>query len=218
MRILIIEDDPEIAEFLDAHLPEQGFASDSVATGEEGIALALRHTPDLIILDFNLPDMNGETAIARIRGVSPTVPILMLSVISGPDMKVRLLSAGADDYLEKPFSFEELVARMRALLRRPHDVVPDILRVGELSIDMQKRRAWHRSTLLILTAKEFSLLEYLMRHQGSIVSKEELIEHVWNATADPFSNAVETHLTNVRRKIGKEKIIRTVHGRGYVIG
>ncbi len=217
MRILIIEDDQEIAGFLGQHLPPQGFACDLAATGEEGVRLAQLHGYDLIALDLNLPDMDGEDVVTHLRESSPVVPILMLTVVGTSESKVRLLSAGADDYLEKPFVFEELVARMRALLRRSHAVIPDVLQAGDLKIDAQQRRAWYRSRLLPLTGKEFSLLEYLMRHQGSVVPKEELIEHVWSAAADPFSNSVETHLANVRKKIGKDKLIRTIHGRGYVI-
>ncbi len=218
MRTLIIEDDQEIAGFLDAHLPAHGFACDLADTGEEGTRLSRLHSYDLVILDLNLPDMNGEEVIRHIREESPTVPVLMLTVVGDPAMKVRLLSAGADDYLEKPFSFEELVARMRALLRRSHEVIPDLLYVGDLKVDAQQRLAWYRSRLLPLTRKEFALLEYLVRRHGSVIPKEELIEHVWNAKADLFSNAVETHLANVRKKIGKGQLIRTVHGRGYVIG
>lgn len=218
MRVLIIEDDQDMLTFLRAHLPPRGFVVDAAETGVEGLRLARVNAYDLVLLDLNLPDMRGEEVVEALQQAAAVPPILMLTVVGDADSKVRLLSIGADDYLAKPFSFDELVARMHALLRRPRDVTPNVLRVDDLTLDLSRQSLTRNGKLIPLTLKEFMLFSYLMRHQGRVVAKSTLIEHVWNDAADPFSNSLDTHMTNLRRKLGKPDPIRTVHGRGYVVG
>jgi DNA-binding response OmpR family regulator len=217
MRALLIEDDPELGEFLENHLPKQGFAVDRAAAGREGLRLAALHEYDIAILDFYLPDLTGEAVLVSLIRMLPCAPVLMLTVFAGASMKVRLLSLGADDYLEKPFSFDELVARMRALMRRSRDVIPNVLSTGDLRLNTQHRTVMAGGQRLELTPKEFGILEYLLQHQGQVVSKETLIEHIWNARSDPFSNAIQMHMANLRKKLLSYAVIRTVHGQGYVI-
>lgn len=217
MKVLVVEDDPDVREFLQAHLPERNFLVDTAETGAAGLNLLRSSEYDLLLLDLNLPDMTGESVIASVQESGHILPILMLTVIGDADSKVRLLGAGADDYLAKPFSFEELVARMHALLRRSRELTPNVLSVGDLALDTGKQVVTRDGAAVPLTSKEFNLFSHLMRHRGTIVSKGSLIEHAWNDHADPFSNSLDTHLANLRRKLGKPDPIRTVHGRGYVI-
>ncbi|MEA2701624.1 MAG: hypothetical protein QOE22_333 [Candidatus Parcubacteria bacterium] len=217
MRILIIEDDPEMLGFLRAHLPARGFVVDGAGTGADGLGLARTNEYDLLLLDLNLPDMPGEAVVAELQTDTRVPPILMLTVVGDADSKVRLLSAGADDYLAKPFSFEELVARMRALLRRPHELTHDVLSTGNLTLDTGRQVVTREGEPLALTRKEFMLLSYLMRHRGTVVPKSRLIEHAWDASSDSFSNALDTHMANLRKKLGEPDPIRTMHGRGYVV-
>lgn len=218
MRVLIIEDDEHMLAFLRAHLPPRGFVLDAAGTGAEGLRLARVNAYDLVLLDLNLPDMRGEEIVEAIQQGERVPPILMLSVVGDTESKVRLLSAGADDYLAKPFSFDELVARMHALLRRPHEVTSNVLCVDDLALDLSRQLLTRNGKPIPLTLKEFMLFTYLMRHQGTVVAKSTLIEHAWNERADPFSNSLDTHMANLRRKLGKPDPIRTVHGRGYVVG
>jgi len=217
MRVLLIEDDADMLDFLRAHLPKQGFVVDAATTGTEGIRLANTNEYDLVLLDLNLPDMRGEAVVEDIHKAERIPPILMLTVVGDSESKVRLLSAGADDYLAKPFSFEELIARMRALLRRSSGMAPDIATFGNLSFDGRKHIVTREGRVIPLTSKEFTLFAYLVHHRGEIVSKSSLIDHAWDGSADPFSNSLETHMTNLRKKLGESNPIRTVHGRGYII-
>lgn len=217
MRVLIVEDDPELAGFLKAHLPARGFVVDVAEDGASGVALVHGNEYDLVVLDLNLPDMPGEAVVREVQSGKHVPPILMLTVVGDAESKVRLLAAGADDYLVKPFSFDELVARMRALLRRPRERIPDVLSAGNLTLDADKQTVIRGAEPLALTMKEFTLLEFLLRQRGTIVPKSRLIEHAWDSSSDPFSNSLDTHMTNLRRKLGEPDLIRTVHGRGYVI-
>jgi DNA-binding response OmpR family regulator len=217
MRLLVIEDDQEILGFLRAHLPREGFAVDTADTGRAALALLAINEYDLVILDLNLPDMSGEEIVVYLQAGKHVPPTLMLTVISDLASKVRLFAAGADDYLEKPFSFDELVARIRALLRRGRESVLSVITIEDITIDTARRTARKRDTALLLTAKEFALLEYLLNKRGAIVSKSSLIEHLWDGSADPFSNAIDMHLMNLRKKLGTPGIIHTARGRGYVI-
>jgi len=205
-------------EMLEARIPRHGFVVDTAADGAAGIAQARMNAYDLVLLDLNLPDMPGEAVVKAMRAGDRTAPILMLSVVANADMKARLLNAGADDYLEKPFSFDELVARMRALLRRPHRVTPTTLTVGDLVFDTGTQAVTRAGRSIQLTRIELALLEYLLREAGSVVARDTLIEHVWNSSADPFSNSFDSHLYNLRKKLGEPPLINTVHGRGYQIG
>ena len=218
MRVLVIEDDPTMNDVLRSQISGAGFVVDTASDGEAGCTLARGNDYDLIVLDLNLPDMAGEEVLALIREKKHVPPVLMLSVVSTTETKVRLLNAGADDYLIKPFSSEELIARIRALLRRPPVSLDDTLVSEDLTVDMQRQMVFRSGKEISLTPKEFMLLAFLIRHKGSVVSKQTLIERVWDENANPFSNAIETHMGNVRKKLGVPEIIHTVRGRGYRIG
>lgn len=217
MKALVIDDDQDICGFLRAHLPARGFTVDIGHEGQTAISLARLNEYDLLVLDLNLPDMSGEEVIQALRQANIEIPILVFSVVANTESKVRLLNCGADDYLVKPFSFEELVARMNALLRRPTALTSDIMAVDDLEMDTKKQTVMRRGRMIELTRKEFAILECLLRRRGEVVSKGALIEHVWQSSANPFSDALDTHLTNLRKKLGEPELIHTVHGRGYRI-
>ena len=220
MRILIIEDDIHLQESLKARLEAESFIVDAAANGKNGSYSARTNEYDLIILDLTLPDAHGFEICGEIRSRGVTAPILILSSVTETESKVRLINSGADDYLTKPFSFNELLARIRALLRRPKAVMADILKIDDLVLDSARQKVIRDKSTIYLTRKEFSLLEYLLRHQGKVVSRGMIMEHVWNADSDPFSNTIEAHILNVRKKIdaaNKQKLIHTIPGRGYKI-
>lgn len=219
MRLLIIEDEPDLANTLAKSLRQQGYAVDLAVDGEEGWEMAEVNDYDLIVLDLNLPQMDGLEVCRRLRASHPHVLILMLTARSQPDERVIGLDAGADDYLVKPFHFGELGARVRALLRRDLRVREPILHCGDLKLDPAGRVAWQGNRRLELTRKEFSLLEYLLRHPNEVISQEELLEHVWDAQADPFTHTVRVHINSLRRKLADNpdcpRYIETVIGQGY---
>ncbi len=220
MRILVIEDDEDIQNVLKVSLEAETFSVDCAPDGETGSYMARTNEYDLIILDFMMPKKDGKTVCKEIRDAGKTMPIIMLTVRSTTEAKVELLNAGADDYLTKPFSFQELKARINALLRRPQQLQANTLEVGDLSIDTLRHKVVRAEKEIYLTRKEFSLLEYLLRHQGIVVSRGMIMEHVWDAEGDPFSNTIEAHILNLRKKIdtpSKKKLIHTVPGRGYTI-
>ncbi len=218
MRILVVEDDPEIGQFLKHNLEAHAFSVDWEMDGARGSYLARTNDYDLVILDFGLPNKDGGVICAELRASKKHAPIIMLTVQSAIDTKIQLLNAGADDYLTKPFSFGELLARVQAILRRPRDVKNEIFEMDDLVLDVQKQSVARGGNAIYLTRKEFQLLEYLMRNAGNVVSRGQILEHVWDAEADPFSNTIETHILNLRRKIDRPsgtKLIYTVPGRGY---
>lgn len=218
MRILIIEDNKEIIDFLKVSLETECFIVDTVEDGERGSFLARTNDYDLIILDNILPKKMGVQVCKEIRESGKIVPIIILSVKSETTTKVELLNAGADDYLIKPFSLEELLARMRALLRRPKQIESEILQIDNLTLDTRKHVVKRGKKEIYLTRKEFILLEYFMKNQGSVLSRGMIMEHVWDMNADPFSNTIESHILSLRRKVclnKKRKFIQTVPGRGY---
>lgn len=220
MKILVVEDDPEIRDSLKTSLEAESFAVDTASDGEAGSYLARTNDYDVIVLDLGLPKKDGTTVCTDIRSVGKTTPILMLSVQADTQQKIKLLNAGADDYMAKPFSFKELIARIRALLRRPSQLQSDILEVDDLIVDIARQKVSRSNKEIYLTRKEFSLLEYLMRFKGMVISRGMLMEHVWNAESDPFSNTIEAHILNLRKKIDtfkKRKLILTIPGRGYKI-
>ncbi len=220
MKILIIEDDPDISLFIKIGFETEGYVVDRSLDGEEGSYMARTNKYDVIILDNSLPIKNGLEVCDEIRGSGSTVPIIFLSVIGDVKRKIIALEKGADDYMTKPFSFEELKARVKALIRRPRKIENTIIKVGELSLDTEKQIAYRNKKTIYLTRKEYNLLEYLVRNHGMIVSRGMIMEHVWDASSDPLSNTIESHIVNLRKKvnIGNSKdIIKNIPGRGYII-
>ncbi|WP_081752660.1 response regulator transcription factor [Kallotenue papyrolyticum] len=219
MRLLIIEDEQDLAQTLARGLRRYGYAVDLAFDGCHGWELAEINDYDLVILDLNLPGLDGMDICRRLRTSQPHVLILMLTARCGLNERIAGLDLGADDYVTKPFHFAELSARIRALLRRDLRVREPLLQHGDLKLDPASCIAWQRNRSLDLTRKEFALLEYLMRHPGEVVSQEDLLEHVWNETANPFTNTVRVHINALRRKLGDDanapRYIETVVGRGY---
>ncbi|WP_052891157.1 response regulator transcription factor [Thermogemmatispora carboxidivorans] len=222
MRLLVIEDEPDIAHALAKGLRQRGYAVDVAYDGERGCMLAEVNDYDLVILDLNLPGLDGLEVCRRLRALRPALLILMLTARSKPDERVAGLELGADDYLVKPFYFAELVARIGALLRRDLRGREPLLCYADLKLDPVARVVWRGNQRLLLTGKEFGILEYLMRHQGEVVSQETLLEHVWDSQANPFTNTVRVHINSLRRKLGDvaeaPRYIETVVGQGYRLG
>ncbi|MDA3803144.1 MAG: response regulator transcription factor [Patescibacteria group bacterium] len=220
MKILSIEDEKEISLFLKTNLEHIGFSVDIAETAEGGLFLASTNEHDLILLDLNLPDKNGIEVCKSLRLSGNKVPILILSVNEGVNDKISLLEAGADDYLTKPYSITELSARIKAITRRPQTIKSEILSYKDLYLDSNKQIIKKGENIIYLTRKEFILLSYLLRNKGRVISRGEILEHVWDKEADIFSNTIETHILNLRRKINKddnESFIKTYSGRGYAI-
>ena len=220
MRVLIIEDEKDISSFLKKNLESECFAVDVAEDGESGSFAARTNEYDIIILDNLLPIKNGTEVCVEIRKAGKTVPILMLSVKSEISDKVHLLNLGADDYLIKPFSFNELLARMHALLRRPKQIQSEFLEVDDLHLDCRNHQVVRGNDPIYLSRKEFMLLQYLMKNRGNVLTRGMIMEHVWDMNADPFSNTIESHVLSLRKKIdppGKTKLIHTIPGRGYKI-
>ncbi len=221
MRILIIDDDKNILDFLKKALKAENFSVDTAEDGEKGIYLSNINNYDLIILDNSMPKKNGKSVCKEIRESGKTLPILILSVKTEIESKVDLLNSGADDYMTKPFSFEELKTRINALLRRPRNLIDNILKIDDLVLNTSDYSVLRNNKEIYLTKKEFSLLKYLMENKGRVLSKTTIMEHIWDMNADVFSNTVETHILKIRKKIDKgkkESIIKTITGRGYRIG
>jgi two-component system, OmpR family, response regulator len=220
MRILIIEDDLDIGDFLKSGLESELYSVDLISDGQQGTHLARRNDYDLLIIDYILPGQLGLDICKELRSVGKIMPIIMLTVKSEVSDKIEALNAGADDYLTKPFSFEELSARVRALLRRPVTFLGDVLEADGLTLDTAKNIVRRAGEELHLTSKEYQLLEYLLRNRGFVVTRGMLVEHVWDSSGDLFSNTIETHILNLRKKIekpGLHKLIHTIPGRGYKI-
>ena len=218
MRILLVEDDVAIAQSLKEGLEDEAYAVDVVYDGDEGYRTATADDYDVIILDVMLPEMNGYEVCRALRKDGNQTPILMLTARDAERDIVEGLDMGADDYLAKPFSFEVLLARLRALLRRPNEKLEEVLRVGDLTLDPSLKKVTRASEEISLTAKEYAVLEYLMRNAGKVLSKEQIISHVWDFDADVLPNNVELFVMFLRRKIDKpfgSKLIHTVPGFGY---
>jgi DNA-binding response OmpR family regulator len=222
MRLLVIEDEPDIASALEKGLRQAGFAVDIAFDGERGTELALIYDYDLLILDLNLPEIDGLEVFRRIRADCPSLLILMLTARSKPDERVTGLDLGADDYLVKPFYFAELIARIRALLRRDMRIHSALLQYKDVKLDPTARVVWQGNRRLELTSKEFGILEYLLHHQGEIVSQEALLEHVWDMQTNPLTNTVRVHINSLRRKLEDvaetPRYIETIIGQGYRLG
>ncbi len=218
MRILIIEDKVEILESLKQSLEEQCFVVDTAVDGNSGAELAYKNEYDFIILDNHLPKKTGMEICKEIRSLKKRVPILILSVEKNVLKKVEFLNSGADDYITKPFSFQELLARIRAIIRRPRHVLEDEYHLDDLIVNVSKHFIQRGKKQIHLTKKEFMILEHLMRNQGYVVSRNSLVEHVWDMHGDIFSNSIETHIMTLRKKIdtkSRKKLIHTISGRGY---
>jgi DNA-binding response OmpR family regulator len=214
MRLLVVEDERRLALSLAQGLRAEGFAVDVAYDGREGLYRAQEGVYDLAILDVNLPGMNGYNVCATLRAAGSNVPILMLTAKDGEYDEAEGLDTGADDYLTKPFSYMVLLARIRALLRRRGPGAAPVVRVGELIVDRGARRVLRAGKAVAVTAKEFALLEELLLRAGEVVSKREIIEHLWDMAYDGAPNIVEVHVSALRRKLGAE-VIETVRGAGY---
>ena len=221
MRILVVEDDKKIASFVKKGLEAAGFAVDHASDGEEGLHLALTESYDAAIIDLMLPKLDGLTLIENIRKDRINTPIIILSAKGSIDDRVRGLQTGSDDYLTKPFAFSELLARVQALIRRSTGTSePTTLSLADLTMDLLAREIYRGGKKIELQPREFSLLEYLMRNAGKVVSKTMIMEHVWDYHFDPQTNVVEARVSRLRDKIDKgfgDKLIHTVRGVGYVL-
>ena len=219
MRLLLVEDDARLADLVARSLREEGHAVDVVGDGEAAIVQAAVNPYDVIVLDIQLPRKSGLEACAEIRRRRIKVPILMLTSRDAVRDRVAGLDAGADDYLTKPFDLEELHARVRALLRRMPELAPQVITVGDLTVDLGAQRAERGGHTLALTTKEYVLLEYLARHAGRVIGRAELVEHVWDENHDPFTNAIEVYINRLRKKVdaGRPPLIHTRRGAGYML-
>ncbi len=218
MRILLVEDEPDVAQILAKGLREQSYAVDVEADGEAGLFQAQINDYDLIILDVMLPHKNGLEVCRELRAGGSPIPVLMLTARDDVKDRITGLDSGADDYLIKPFDFHELLARVRALLRRGRVLLPETIEVADLKIDTRSHQVSRASITIELTAKEYALLEYLARRADHVVSRTEIANHVWDENFDPFSNLIEVYIQRLRRKIDdphEVKLIRTLRGEGY---
>jgi heavy metal response regulator len=220
VKILYVEDEKKVANFVRKGLQEEGYAVALAHDGEEGLELARDGSIDLIILDIYLPRRDGLAVLRKLREEKIKTPVLLLTVRATIEDKVLGLDSGADDYLTKPFAFEELLARVRVLLRRRSDADSPVVRVADLALDPARRTVTRGERRIELTLKEFSLLEYLMMNAGRVVTRTMIIEHVWNYDFDSETNIVDVYVNYLRRKIdleGETKLIHTVRGVGYVV-
>lgn len=220
VRLLVVEDENKVASFIKKGLGEEGYAVDLAADGEAGLAMALERVHDLIILDIRLPKMDGLQVLRMLRQDKVTTPVLLLTVRATIEDKVLGLDAGADDYLTKPFAFQELVARVRALLRRRAEAEPAVLQVGDLSLDPARRTVVRGGVKIDLTAREFALLDYFMRNPGRVLTRTMIAEHVWDYSFDTSTNVIDVYVNYLRKKIDAErepKLLHTVRGVGYML-
>ena len=220
MRVLIAEDEKKIADFIKRGLKEEGYAADTAGTGTEALTLAEENPYDLLLLDVMLPGLDGVAVCSRLRAAGFAAPILMLTAKDRVEDKVKGLDAGANDYLTKPFAFEELLARVRALLRDKPAAASTLLKAGGVELDLAAHRASLSGKALDLSAKEFSLLEYLVRNKDRIVTRTMIAEHVWDINFDTGTNVIDVYINYLRRKLEKspsKKLIHTVRGKGYLL-
>jgi two-component system, OmpR family, response regulator len=218
VRVLVVEDELRMAALLKRGLQEDGYVVDIAATGTDAVWQAGEFDYDVVLLDLMLPGLDGVEVCRQLRQIGRWVPVLMLSARDGVDDRVRGLDAGADDYLAKPFSFAELSARVRALIRRGAIERPTELRVADLRLDPATRQAWRGDTELELSGKEFALLELFLRHPGEVLTRTRILEHVWDFAYDGSSNVVDAYVSRVRDAVDKpfdEPLIETVRGVGY---
>ena len=220
MRLLVVEDEHKVASFIKQGLTEEGYAVDVADDGETGLAMALDRVHDLIILDIALPKRDGVRVLQAMRQDGVQTPVLLLTVRANIEDKVLGLDAGADDYLTKPFAFQELVARIRALLRRRADAELPVLRVADLVLDPARRTVVRNDAPIDLTPREFSLLDYFMRNPGRVLTRTMIAEHVWDYSFDTTTNVIDVYVNYLRKKIDSDhtpKLLHTVRGVGYVL-
>ncbi len=220
MKILVVEDDRTVGQYVKRGLEEQRYHADLVADGMEGLRLASGGRYDLIVLDLRLPEMNGLEVLRTLRDRGNTTPVLVLTAQDAVDFKVQALRSGADDYVTKPFAFEELLARVEALGRRPKEIRAPALRVGDLELDMESREVKRANERIDLTPKEYTVLEYLMRHAGRVMSRTLITEYAWDYHFDPGTNIVDVVINRLRKKVDSghaQKLVHTVRGVGYVV-
>lgn len=218
MRILLVEDDPAVVRLLERGLTLHGYGCLEAGTGADGIRLALEEAVDLVLLDISLPGLGGLEVLKRIRDQKPALPVMMLTARDDIAAKVGTLESGADDYLTKPFVFEELLARIRTLHRRANLSRNAFIRAGDLTIDSARRQVWRGEHRISLSATEFDLIEHLALNSGKVLSRSQMFEAVWGYDFDPGSNAVDVYVRYLRRKLdrpGEPSVIATVRGEGY---
>jgi len=219
MKILLVEDEQKLAQALTKGLTHEGYTVDTVSDGKKALTRIQLHRSDydIVILDLMLPSMDGYEICKEMRASNITTPVLVLTARAETDTKVQLLLAGADDYLVKPFSFAELSARLKALLRRPNEKLPETLKIGDIELNPGERKVTRSGKEIPLTLKEFGLLEYFMRHPNQVVNREDLLSHLWDFNYVGFSNVVDVHVKNLRRKLEGEgtSVLETVRGIGY---
>jgi len=220
MKILVIEDDPTVGQFVKRGLEEQRWTVDLAENGNDGETLATAGDYDLVILDMRLPGKSGMEVLHDLRARNFQRPVLVLTAQDAVDAKVQTLRAGADDYVTKPFAFEELLARVEALARRPRAMASPVMQVADLTLDVDTREVRRAGNLIELTPKEYTVLEYLMRHQGRVMSRTLITEYAWGYHFDPGTNIVDVVINHLRKKIDadhEKKLISTVRGVGYVV-
>lgn len=218
MRVLLVEDDGRLASSVASQLRQAGFAVDVVALGEDALRESAISPYDAIVLDLQLPDLDGVEICRQLRERGTPVRIIMATARDGVADRITGLDTGADDYLVKPYSVQELIARLRALLRRPEAALPTVYRVADLELDTATRVARRGERTIDLTTKEFVVLEYMMRNAGRVLTREQISEHAWDANYDPFSNVIDVYVARLRRKVdapGEPPLIDTVRGAGY---
>lgn len=217
MRVLLIEDDADLCNALIECLSVEGMVADMCTEGDTGSYIARTNTYDVIVIDNILPKKNGLEVCKDLRNAGIKTPILIMSIHGEIDTKVQYLEAGADDYIGKPFSIAEFVARIKALTRRPYNITDSIITIDDLTIDISTQCVSKGGKQIYMTRKEFMILEQISKKPGQVVSRSDIMDHVWDRNFDPFSNSIETHISNIRKKIdtGKKKRIETIPGRGY---
>jgi DNA-binding response OmpR family regulator len=220
MRLLLVEDDSRIAHFVARGLQEQAYAVDVVANGDDALYQVEINDYDVVVLDVMIPGKDGFATCRGIRSLGKRMPILMLTARDAVDDRIHGLDSGADDYLTKPFEFGELLARLRALLRRPKELRPSQILVGDLELDTASQTAKRGNRSISLTAKEYALLEFLARNANRVIGRSEIAEHVWDESFDPFSNLIEVYVNRLRRKLGEadgKPLLQTRRGSGYIL-
>ena len=218
MRVLVVDDDARLAELAAQYLTRSGFAVDTAGDGARALSLAAMNAYDAVVLDLGLPDLDGFDVARRLRAMTAAPRLLMATARDAVEDRIAGLDLGADDYLVKPYALAELVARIRALLRRPAAGLDPVLRVGELALDTAARAARRGTRAIALTTKEYAVLETLMRHAGAVLTREHLSSHAWDDNYDPASNVIDVYIARLRRKIdaaGERPMLETIRGAGY---